>query len=177
MHSCKPEKIQNKKRAAAKLGRAMCTSPKKRTRNAWFSLLCYRRNRVDSVPRTPWDFSPWACSGRDRPWAGGLPVGGHTCRLQGCIGARVASPQSSILHCSIDTLGGIDFTVNYSLKLCFIPARCPVSQRAVQARVTVVNLDVFEDLTPALHPSANVCTMQNVESHRRLTTENIIECH
>jgi len=43
--------------------------------------------------------------------------------------------------------------------------------------VTVVNLDVFEDLTPALHPSANVCTMQNVESHRRLTTENIIECH
>jgi len=78
--------------------------PKKRTRNAWFSLLCYRRHRVDSVPRTPWDFSLWACSGRDRPWAGGLPVGGHTCRLQGCICARVASPQSSILHCSIDTL-------------------------------------------------------------------------
>src|SRR6266446_6115948 len=32
----------------------------------------------DSVPRTPWDFSLWACSGRDRPWAGGLPGGGRT---------------------------------------------------------------------------------------------------
>jgi hypothetical protein len=29
------------------------------------------------------------------PWAGGLPGGGHTRRLQGCIGARGASPQSS----------------------------------------------------------------------------------
>ena len=59
----------------------------------------------DSVPRTPWDFSLWACSGGDRPWAGGPPVGGRTRRLQGCIGARVASPQSSILRCSIDSLG------------------------------------------------------------------------
>ena len=82
-----------------------------------------------------------------------VPVGGHTCRLQGCIGARVASPQSSILHCSIDTLGCIDFTVNYSLKLCFILARRPVSQGTVQAPVIVVNLDVFEDFTPCLGPA------------------------
>src|SRR6516162_2731440 len=96
--------------------------PKKRQRNAWFSLLCYRRHRVDSVPRTPWDFSLWACSGRDRPWAGGLPVGGHTCRLQGCIGARVASPQSSILHCSIDTLA-------VSISLSITRSRVPKCRR------------------------------------------------
>ena len=107
----------------------------------------------DSVPRTPWDFSLWACSGRDRPWAGGLLVGGRTRRLQGCIGARGASPQSSILRCNIDTLGYVDFTVNYSFKLCFILARRLVSQRAVQALVIVVNLDVFEDLAPRLGPA------------------------
>ena len=132
MHSCKPEKIQNKKRAAAKLGRAMCTSPKKRTRNAWFSLLCYRRNRVDSVPRTPWDFSPWACSGRDRPWAGGLPVGGHTCRLQGCIGARVASPQSPI-SIAASTPWAVSIRLSISRSNCVSYWHgVPVSQRAVQ---------------------------------------------
>ena len=83
----------------------LCVLPsKKRTRNSRF-LGALSKESGDSVPRTPWDFSLWACSGRDRPWAGGLPVGGRTCRLQGCIGARGASPQSSILRCSIDSLG------------------------------------------------------------------------
>jgi hypothetical protein len=86
---------------------------------------------VTLSPRTPWDFSLWACSGRDRPWAGGLPVRGHTRRLPGYIGARGASPQNSILRCNIETLGCVAFTVNYSFKLCFILARRPVSQRAV----------------------------------------------
>ena len=60
-----------------------------------------------------------------------LPVRGHTRCLQGCMGARGASPQSSILRCNVETLRCIAFTVNYSLKLCFILARRPVSQRAV----------------------------------------------
>src|SRR6516225_10201545 len=59
----------------------------------------------DSVPRTPWDFSLWTCTGGNRPLGRWLPVGGRTRRLQGCIGARGASPQSSILRCSIDSLG------------------------------------------------------------------------
>src|SRR6516165_4671689 len=104
----------------------------------------------DSVPRTPWDFSLWTCTGGNRPWAGGLPVGGRTRRLQGCNGARGASPQSSILRCNIDSLGYVDFTVNYSFKLCFIHARRLLTQRAVQTLVTVVNLDVFKDLAPCL---------------------------
>ena len=87
---------------------------------------------------------------QDRPWAGGLPGGSRSRRLQGCIGARGASPQGSILRCSIDTLGYVDLTVNYSFKLCFILARRLVSQRAVQAPVILINLDVFEDLTPRL---------------------------
>ena len=53
------------------------------------------------------------------PWAGGLPVGGRTRRLQGCIGARGASPQSSILRCSCDTLGQAHSSVNYRLKAVF----------------------------------------------------------
>jgi hypothetical protein len=35
---------------------------------------------------------------------GGLPGSSRTCRLQGCIGARVTSLQRSILRCDIDTL-------------------------------------------------------------------------
>src|ERR1700751_1566883 len=127
--------------------------PKKRTRNSRFSLV-FIEESGDSVPRTPWDFSLWACSGGDRPWAGGLPGGDRTRRLQGCIGAQRASPQSSILRCNIDSLGYVDFTVNYSFKLCFILARRLVSQCAVQTLVTVVNLDVFEDLAPCLGPAA-----------------------
>src|ERR1700746_26066 len=69
----------------------------------FFALLS--KESGDSVPRTPWDFSLWTCSGGDRPWAGGLPVGGRTPRFQGCIGARGASPQLSILRCNIDSLG------------------------------------------------------------------------
>jgi len=62
----------------------------------------------------------------------------------------VRPEQSSILRCNIDSLGYVDFTVNYSFKLCFIHARRLVTQRAVQTLVTVVNLDVFEDLAPCL---------------------------
>jgi hypothetical protein len=54
----------------------------------------------------------------------GRLLGGPACRLQGCIGARVASPQSSILHCSIVSLQGIDFAVNYLFILCFKLADC-----------------------------------------------------
>jgi hypothetical protein len=78
--------------------------PKKRTRNSRF-IWCYRSNRVTLSAEPPGIFRFWACSGGDRPWAGGLPVGGHTRRLQGCIRARGASPQSSILRCNIETLG------------------------------------------------------------------------
>src|SRR6516225_204327 len=45
--------------------------PKKRTRNSRFLGLLWKESG-DSVPRTPWDFSLWACSGRDRTGAGGL---------------------------------------------------------------------------------------------------------
>src|ERR1700751_725643 len=69
----------------------------------FFALLS--KESGESVPRTPWVFSLCPCSGGDRPWAGGLPVGGRTRRLQGCIGARGASPQSSSLRCNIDSLG------------------------------------------------------------------------
>ena len=57
---------------------------------------------------------------QDRPWAGGLPIGGPARRWQGCIGARGTSPQGSILRGNVDSLGSVDFTVNYSPKLCFI---------------------------------------------------------
>ena len=40
--------------------------PKKRTRNSRF-LWSVIEGSGDSVPRTPWDFSLWACSGVDRP--------------------------------------------------------------------------------------------------------------
>ena len=52
-------------------------------------------------------------------WLGAPPGSGHTCRLQGHIGARGASPQSSILGYGMDTLPSVDPGVNYSLKLYF----------------------------------------------------------
>jgi hypothetical protein len=36
---------------------------------------------------------------------------------------EVCPEQSSILRCTIDILGDVDFTVNYSFKLCFVLAR------------------------------------------------------
>jgi hypothetical protein len=36
---------------------------------------------------------------------------------------EVRPEQSSILRCNIDILGDVDFTVNYSFKLCFVLAR------------------------------------------------------
>jgi hypothetical protein len=45
--------------------------------------------------------------------------------------ARGASPQSSILHCSIETLSLVSLHVNYSFRLCFILTWCPVAQRTV----------------------------------------------
>ena len=84
------------------------------------------------------------------PWAGGPPRGDHARRLQGFIGARGASPQSSILRCSIEILGLVGLNVNYLFKVCFIFPGALVSQRAVQALVVVVKLDVFEDLPSGL---------------------------
>jgi hypothetical protein len=55
----------------------------------------------------------------------------RTCRWQGRIGARGASPQSSILRYGIDTLPSVDPGVNYSLKLYFILAGRLVTQRAM----------------------------------------------
>src|SRR6202007_994327 len=43
--------------------------PQKRTRNSRFSLV-FVEESGDSVPRTPWDFSLWACSGRTGPGPG-----------------------------------------------------------------------------------------------------------
>src|SRR3982074_2766832 len=57
--------------------RVTALPPKKWTRNSRF-LGVLTEESGDSVPRTPWDFSLWACSGRDRPWAGGLAGGGRT---------------------------------------------------------------------------------------------------
>jgi hypothetical protein len=51
--------------------------------------------------------------------ADGLPVDSPTCRLQECIGARGASPQSSILRCSVDTLGQAHSSVEYWNKTVF----------------------------------------------------------
>ena len=36
-----------------------------------------------------------------------------SCRLQGRIGARGASPQGSILRCDLETLSWVDLNVNY----------------------------------------------------------------
>src|SRR5271163_5082635 len=104
--------------------------PKKRTRNTRFYLLC-RRNRVTLSPEPPGIFRFRLAPAGAGPWAGGLPVRGHTRRLQGCIGARGASPQSSILRCGVETLGWIAFNVNNPFKLCFIFVRRLVFQRAV----------------------------------------------
>ena len=87
-------------------------------------------------------------------WAGGPHIGGRARRLQGYSGVRVASPQSSILRCSIGTFSSVAFNVNYLYKLCFIFSGAMVSQRAVQALVVVIKLDVFEDFTPGLDPAA-----------------------
>ena len=37
--------------------------------------------------------------------------------------------------------------VNYAIVFCFIVVRAPVPQRAVQALVVVVSLDIFEDFS------------------------------
>jgi hypothetical protein len=74
------------------------------------------------------------------PGVGGPPVGGYARRLQGCSGALGASPQSSILRCSIKTQGSVAFNVSYLPKLCFIIERRLVSQRAVEPLVIVVKL-------------------------------------
>src|SRR5262245_21827175 len=68
-------------------------------------LVCYQRNRVTLSPEPPGIFRFGLAPAGIGPWAGGLPGGGHTRRLQGSIGARGASPQSSILRCSIEILG------------------------------------------------------------------------
>jgi hypothetical protein len=67
------------------------------------------------------------------------PAGGLVCRLEAVtpavckahIGARGASPQSSILRCGVDTLPNVEPGVNYSVKLCFILTGRLVTQRAV----------------------------------------------
>src|SRR6516225_10378247 len=94
--------------------------PEKRTRNSRFSLLCHGRNRVTLSPEPPGIFRFGLAPAGASPRAGGPPIGDHACRLQGCIGARGASSQSSILHCSIETLSLVSLNVNYSFKLCFI---------------------------------------------------------
>jgi hypothetical protein len=48
----------------------------------------------------------------------------------------------------------VGLNVNYAFKLCFIMTRTVVSQRAVQALVVVIKLDVFEDFTAGLGPAA-----------------------
>jgi hypothetical protein len=111
----------------------------------FFSVLT--KESGDSVPRTPWDFSLWACSTQGPALGDELPGGSYTRRLQGCIGARGASPQSSILRCNIDTLGCVDSTVNYSLKLVSYWHGI-LYPSALCRRRLLVNLDVFEILTP-----------------------------
>ena len=105
--------------------------PKKRTRNSRFSLVCHRRNRVTLSPEPPGIFRFGLAPAGAGPWAGGPPGGDHACRLQGCIGARVGSPQSSILRWSIETLGLVGLYVNYSFELCFILTWRLIAQRAV----------------------------------------------
>jgi hypothetical protein len=73
------------------VGRSRILVPKKRTRNCRVSLVCCRRNRVTLSPEPPGIFRFRLAPAAHRPWAGGLPIGGLTCRLQGCISARGAS--------------------------------------------------------------------------------------
>ncbi len=75
---------------------------------------------------------------------------GSACRLQGRTGARVASPQSSIFRHSTSNVRRVDSDVNYAIELGFIPAWRLVIQGTVQTLGIVINLDVFEDLTPRL---------------------------
>ena len=73
-----------------------------------FSLLSViLRESGDAVPRTPWDFSLWACTGSASPGLVGRRAA-TSCRLQGHIGARGASPQCSILRCDLETLSWVE---------------------------------------------------------------------
>jgi hypothetical protein len=68
----------------------------------------------DAVPRTPWDFSLWACAGSTSPLGlVGRREAATRCRLQGRIGARGASPQCFILGCDLETLSWVELNVNY----------------------------------------------------------------
>ena len=106
--------------------------PKKRTRDSRFSLVCYRRNQGTLSPEPPGIFRfGLAPAGPAGP--AGPPGSGHA-----------ASPQSSIFRYGMDTLPSVDPSVNYSVKLCFVLVRCLVAQRAMQAQVVIINLDIFE---------------------------------
>ena len=89
------------------------------TRNSRFSLIRYRRNRVTLSPEPPGIFRFRLAPAGTGARADGLPVDSPTCRLQECIGARGASPQSSILRCSVDTLGQAHSSVEYWNKTVF----------------------------------------------------------
>jgi hypothetical protein len=75
----------------------------------------------DSVPQTPWDFSPWTCSGRIAGPAG-HPEGAPACCVQRHFGPRVAVLQCPIYRCDTDTLRQVDSDVNHPIRLCFILA-------------------------------------------------------
>jgi hypothetical protein len=89
------------------------------TRNSRFSLIRYRRNRVTLSPEPPGIFRFRLAPAGTGARADGLPVDSPTCRLQECIGARGASPQSSILRCGVDTLGQAHSSVEYWNKTVF----------------------------------------------------------
>ena len=76
----------------------------------------------DAFPRTPWDFSLWACTGSTSPGLVGRQQAATSCPLQGRIGARGASPQCSILRCDLETLSWVELNINYLFRLCCILA-------------------------------------------------------
>jgi hypothetical protein len=67
--------------------------PKKRTRNSRFSLVCHRRNRVTLSPEPPGIFRLGLAPAGPALRPVDRLEATHACRLQGCIGARGASPQ------------------------------------------------------------------------------------